>query len=348
MYTVSMLPAEYGDCLWIEYGDSSRPKRILIDAGTPKAYPALRSRIEALPAEDRVFELLVVTHIDIDHIGGVLPLLADAPRLGVTFKEIWFNGYSHVEAASDLLGGLEGEKLSALIVTLRIPWNARFDGKMIAIAEDSSLPTVDVSGMTVTMLSPTIQRLGNLADEWKETVEAAGLVPGIEERLAPEEEDDLLGDIDVDVMAESVFRSDNKKPNGSSIAFVAQYGNRGVLFGADAFPRLLTESIGRMSASDVEKIRVLKIPHHGSRANLDNGLLGALGSHTFLVSTNGKRFKHPHPESIARIIHRGDAPRILFNYRSDFNQMWENLDTPYKYDVGYGDKNGVTVDVTKT
>ena len=33
MFTVHMLDAAHGDCLWIEYGDPARPKRILIDTG---------------------------------------------------------------------------------------------------------------------------------------------------------------------------------------------------------------------------------------------------------------------------------------------------------------------------
>ncbi len=35
MYTVEMLPAAQGDCLWVEYGpDGKIPARILIDGGT--------------------------------------------------------------------------------------------------------------------------------------------------------------------------------------------------------------------------------------------------------------------------------------------------------------------------
>ena len=56
---------------------------ILIDAGTSGAYPALEKKLRSLPQAKRVFELLVVTHIDIDHIGGVLPLLDGAASLDV-------------------------------------------------------------------------------------------------------------------------------------------------------------------------------------------------------------------------------------------------------------------------
>jgi hypothetical protein len=34
MLTVEMLPAEHGDCLWVQYGDPGRPSVLLVDGGT--------------------------------------------------------------------------------------------------------------------------------------------------------------------------------------------------------------------------------------------------------------------------------------------------------------------------
>ena len=72
MFEIEMLPARQGDALWLEYGDPAHPRRALIDAGTPETWDALRARIAALAPGDRHFELLIVSHIDKDHIGGVL------------------------------------------------------------------------------------------------------------------------------------------------------------------------------------------------------------------------------------------------------------------------------------
>ena len=81
MFRIEMLPAAHGDCLWIEYGSGSAVHRILIDGGPAHAYPALRQRILHLPAGERRFDLLVITHIDADHIEGVIRLLLDAEAL---------------------------------------------------------------------------------------------------------------------------------------------------------------------------------------------------------------------------------------------------------------------------
>jgi beta-lactamase superfamily II metal-dependent hydrolase len=347
MFKVQMLPAEYGDCLWIEYGDRDKPKRILIDAGTSSVYQTLKKKIEALPPNQRTFELLVVTHIDIDHIGGVLPLLRDADALGVKLKDVWFNGYSHIEkvTADDLLGALQGEALSARLIDH--PWNEAFKKEPIVVAKDGSLPRADVAGMKITILSPRVVELKRLGGEWKATVEAAGLVPGVEIRRDPDEIDDLLGDeIDIPGLADSYFKSDAAKPNGSSIAFVASFEGKSVLFGADAFPGVLAEGLRRMSKEERDAITTLKLPHHGSRNNLSNELLELLPCRTFLISSNGKKFSHPNRESVARAIHRGRGAQLKFNYRTGFNDCWDNADLmrDFHYTAQYGGESGITVD----
>ena len=92
MFRIEMLPAAHGDCLWIEYGTGRQVHRILIDGGPAHTYPQLRERILHLPASDRCFDLLVVTHIDADHIEGIIRLLRDAQALSCRFQRIWFNG----------------------------------------------------------------------------------------------------------------------------------------------------------------------------------------------------------------------------------------------------------------
>ena len=119
MFRIEMLPAAHGDCLWIEYGSGARVHRILIDGGPAHAYPALRERILHLPADARRFELLVITHIDADHIEGVIRLLLDAEALACRFERIWFNGRDQLNAvpdpAGEPLGGVQGEFLGMLI-----------------------------------------------------------------------------------------------------------------------------------------------------------------------------------------------------------------------------------------
>ena len=100
MFRIEMLPAAHGDCLWIEYGSGSTVHRILIDGGPAHAYPALRERILHLPADERRFDLLVITHIDADHIEGIIRLLLDAEMLA------WHLQARGVRGARFVVGGL--------------------------------------------------------------------------------------------------------------------------------------------------------------------------------------------------------------------------------------------------
>jgi len=115
MFKIEFFPAQQGDALWIEYGTPAAVHRVVIDAGTPATGPLVRKRIETLAPAERRFDLLVITHVDTDHIGGVLKLLSDLPA-GVQFDDVWFNGWPQIrDAHSSKLGPVDGEILSAAL-----------------------------------------------------------------------------------------------------------------------------------------------------------------------------------------------------------------------------------------
>lgn len=85
---VRVLGAEYGDCRWIEYGDSTSPHRILVDAGTPGTSNRLKPLLDSVRGDDPSHELFLITHVDEDHIGGGLKVLAD-PEAAGQFRHVW-------------------------------------------------------------------------------------------------------------------------------------------------------------------------------------------------------------------------------------------------------------------
>ncbi|TAH42175.1 MAG: hypothetical protein EYC67_16290, partial [Betaproteobacteria bacterium] len=189
MLRIEMLPAAHGDCLWIEYGSGRQIHRILIDGGPAHAYPALRERILHLPADDRHFDLLVITHIDGDHIEGIVRLLQDAEVLNCTFDRIWFNGRDQLNAVPDPagapLGALQGEMLGVLIADYEARigsrvWNAGLPGAMAAIdRRQPGLPVAELpGGCRLTLLSPDHERLLELKDRWADELRAARVASG--------------------------------------------------------------------------------------------------------------------------------------------------------------------------
>ena len=154
---IEMLPALHGDCLFVEYGDSIRTRRLLIDGGPIATYRHLAARLDALPAGDRRFELVVMSHVDTDHVEGIVRLLANQP-LPMRVIDLWFNGWSHLTSGGRVLGGKQGEFLSALIVRRfeEGQWNGAFSGQAVVVPDDGALPERTLAGgMKLTLLSPT-------------------------------------------------------------------------------------------------------------------------------------------------------------------------------------------------
>ncbi len=265
-----MLPAEQGDALWIEYGPEARPHRVLIDGGVRKTATLIGARIAELPKPDRQFDLLIVTHIDSDHIGGVPKLLANPPP-GLRFDDVWFNAWRHLQP--DQLGAVEGEIVSAQLDRSGWNWNAAFDGKAVVVAATGKLPRRTLrGGMTLTLLSPTRERLDVLRTEWKKVVEAAGLETGVQDEALAEAArrrgiPDLLGDrLDVDELAAAKLVPDKAPANGSTIAVLAEYEGLSCLLTGDAHPDVLRAGLERLCKErHIERLRVsaLKVPHHG-------------------------------------------------------------------------------------
>lgn len=178
MLRLEVLPAGHGDCLWIEYGDPPSPRRILIDGGAKGTYKrALQSRLERSGSE---LELLVVTHVDGDHITGILELI-DKARSGINPKDVWFNGFRHLpDEDPETLGPVQVEKLTDFLVSQQVPWNNCFDKEAVVVPEQGELPGRKLAGgLTLTLLSPTVQALRDLKPVWEKEVRKAGLDPNM-------------------------------------------------------------------------------------------------------------------------------------------------------------------------
>ncbi|HYN23016.1 MAG TPA: MBL fold metallo-hydrolase [Thermoanaerobaculia bacterium] len=335
MLSIEMLPAQHGDCLWIEYGDPGKTRRILVDCGLRSTYRDLAQRLRDRP--DLTFELLVLTHIDADHIEGAIPLLQEVgPE---RFGDVWFNGWKHLPLPPDALGALHGEIFSALLTSRGFSWNQRWQSAAIVLPDDGPLPRITLEGgLTLTLLSPTRERLADLKTDWNEELEKLGLEPGdakdalaaLEDR--PKLQPDALGPpkIDVEALSEAPFKPDDSAANGSSIVLLAEHDGKAILLGADAFSPVLEESVRRLLRETGQKrlrLDACKVPHHGARRNNGAGLLALLDCEDFLFSTDGSRtYHHPHPETIARILTTRKGARLHFNYRSDENESWADTD----------------------
>lgn len=330
--TIELLPARHGDCLLLSYPAGGRMARILIDSGPNEGWDVLRPELIERVGNSTL-DLFVITHVDADHIEGALRLMRD-DQLGMKFADVWFNSYAHLESDKPDRdrGGLQGEFLSALLVGNS--WNGAFDGDAVRLW-DSGAPVVLDAGDGVeafTILSPDKAKSRRMAKVWAKTCRTKNVPIGDTEQVLELLEDEARYDVDRGGDGKRTFGRDGSAANGSSIAFLFDVAGRRLLLTGDAHAEVLTASIKEVleqNKAGTLRLDAFKLSHHGSCRNITPELLDLIDCDTFLVSTNGAKFKHPDEETIdliasSAIERRRQKPTIWFNYRSETTTPYEN------------------------
>lgn len=339
--TIEMLPGCEGDCLLVTCDDGQRARHILIDAGRKATHAHLRARLAELTEKE--LELFVVTHVDRDHIEGAIDLLED-PACPVRIREVWFNGYHHLlspDKADESYGPVMGERLTRALTRedWKKRWNAAFHGAAAYVP--AAPPRIALAGaIEITLLSPTAEKLSGLALRWKQECEEAGIVLGHAAGGAAEPGDEAFGGLTpatVRQLADEPFVHDTTAPNGSSIAFILEFGKARVLFAADAHVDCVAAALDQLRGGKKMAFDAVKVSHHGSERNTSKELLERISCPRYLVSTNGNYFKHPSSSAIARLVVHGGAKSLHFNYCSEFTKRWDDakVKQAFRYATDY-------------
>lgn len=328
-FCLEMLPAGDGDCLLLSWGDGERLSHMVVDGGRAAAYPFLRERLQRIANAGETLELYVLTHIDADHIEGALAFLRDADR-PLAPKQVWYNSRREMTSAGTR-SMEQGDAYSTLLAGLGWPVNTSFtDG--IARIESVAGP-IDVAGLRVTLLSPDQAHLSVLGGKWASWREQKDLRPrakvGAMAKRPPVPHPLIVEDLI------APGPGDTEPPNGSSIAFVAEWNGARVLLAGDAHPDLLASSLAPLAAAEGGRYRIdlLKASHHGSAKNTSRQLIELLDCRRLAISTNGRIHCHPDPQSIALFLYYGpDGPKeVFFNYLTDWTRPWAAPATGRRY-----------------
>jgi len=84
-FTLEVLPAQEGDCLLLHWGTQAKPRLAVIDGGPGRVYEnTLKPRLEAIAAKRNAaplpIDLVMVSHVDNDHIVGIKKLFRDLKK----------------------------------------------------------------------------------------------------------------------------------------------------------------------------------------------------------------------------------------------------------------------------
>lgn len=325
--TLTAYHAACGDCLQVDYsGTDGKPHQLLIDGGLGTAFDDGLGTMLGPPGQPTSVDLAVVTHVDGDHIEGILRAFKDQ-RLAA--DDVWFNGRNQLV---ELFEGPDRSTRQGDALSLLIPDDQRnraVGGAALVVGTGTPALVPLPGGASVVLLSPSEKRLKKLLSKWPASDPSRSSEPFADEDDVSALENVLEAGEDVGEMrGPGEFGRDNSVANGSSIAFLFEHDGVSILLTGDAYASELTESITallRFRGQDKLEVDVFKLPHHGSRQNITGELLNLVNPKRVLVCTDGSKFKHPDADAMEMV--RGHYPRaeIVFTDATDITKERTSL-----------------------
>lgn len=256
-----------------------------------------------------------------------------------------------------------GTRIASLLYKYKYVWNGLFNG----LAVTSNTEPIELNeDVKLTVLTPTVSQMDRLREHWR--IGLKKLFPGL-----PLVEDEVLDDAiefvsyfypdegvpnlsekvslpnNIKALAEGPFKEERSVINASSITFSLECFGKKVLFLADSQPSIVKREVQRIYSKEVFPIYfdAIKVSHHGSKANTSKELLDFIFSEKYLISTNGNRYRHPHLETLARLVVAAttNEKKIFFNYSTQASLKFsqEEWEREFNYSVVEGETNRSTV-----
>lgn len=256
---------------------------VLVDAGNEGDGEKILNHIQKYYTQQYI-DLVIITHCDADHYGG-MQYLIDKHNEGGEFsiKKVWVHDpYEHVDV--DDVKHIRKEE------TLRERLNAAYafsDGtNLLEHLDESNINRKEVfSGDTYNALDIIV--LGPDEDYYE------SLIPEFRVDLDFKEEqpEDVYAGLECFCQTEDQFYSkaledaydDKSKVNQSSIIFAFCPKDEVFLFTGDAGKEALSRVLDKYK--ELENINWLKVPHHGSKHNLNNDIIARLQPKVSYIST---------------------------------------------------------------
>lgn len=300
MMKVHLLEARTGDSFIVECGEQA----FIVDGGTRSVAKKLKRYLE--DANNPKVSAIFVTHVDTDHIGGILKLFSDFSNSLDKDIPIYMNHPDLVYLSEDdgLVSYSEGTDFKNLLIENNY--------KIYQVTDQDTLSFGDVS---IDVVSPSIDLKDRLYNEWRKADKPKSDI------------DDMVSNdpiiVDCSIESEDFIKTESSDiVNASSLCFVISYKEKNALFLSDSHPNTISNVIQAGSQFDL-----VKISHHGSKFNTTKNLLDKIKCQNFIISTNGPvSYGHPDPTCLEKIINSCvrngfDGCILHFNYKSVLDRI---------------------------
>lgn len=347
MITLKNYPAKNGDAFLLRSSDHEFS--MLIDGGYSSTYKQyIRPDLLQIAANGHSLDLVVATHIDADHISGLLTFFTEngessSPKI-ISADHILHNSLRSIVVTDEKpsmsssdqplhrelkslgfplsntqynISSRQGNHLANLLLEGQYNWNSG----------DGSLP-IGGNGITdiplpmgnIKIIGPTKNRLDDLLRWWKRELRTKGFTGSLEglddlfeivcsREICTPRAEPLSTSVDL----AQLYSADTSVTNASSISFVIMIDDKNILFLADM---LAEDTISSLASTELQIFDAIKISHHGSARNTNVELLSKIDSPLFFISSDGTSHGHPDFAVLKAIVERPSPfQRVLhFNY----------------------------------
>jgi hypothetical protein len=381
MFKLEALRAKHGDALLLHYGTDASPKLAVIDGGPGGVWKdSLRPRLMQLRTERGLDEgkpldidLMMVSHLDADHITGILDLMRNLRDIKQNrqpqpwrIRRLWHNAFDDLTGggtaavasantelstasfgefaglgSSDLLASVgQGRELRDLVKLFDLEGNKPFES---IVQYPHAKNPVTLGTLSLTAVGPDQENLAKLQSDWDKKVAAL-----------------LAKEADKKAKAELVAYLDKSVYNLSSIVVWVEQDGKTMLLTGDArgdYTLKALSAAGILKKGQPLTLDLLKLPHHGSDRNVDQDYFDALHARHYVISADGK-YSNPDVGTLEMISksRTDDDFTIWLTYPPEefADQAVGQAVAAFfaadkakgrKYETKFGGKEGVTVEV---
>lgn len=349
--TIYFYQAECGDAARMRFiGSDNKPHNIFIDAGYERTFRyVLAEEINAITKAGESIDAWVISHIHDDHIGGIMTYIR---AIGDgEFPDIVSNWLYNPPRISLL------DRKPLLAHPISLPKSIGQGDKLVRyLLSKSNVNNGDITnvqapisffGLKLTTLSPDENALKKLRAKYPPDSD----LPYEQNEISSISAAKAAKQFDYDKPASSFdllnFEQDKSIENGSSIAFLAEYNEKKILWLADAHPDIIINSLRQLGYSENNPLVCdwVKVMHHGSSGNNSIQLYKLIRCNNYLFSVNAENIHYlPSKECLVRILsnpkRNGDKYHFHFTYdnsllRSIFSVDGQEVFSYYNFEMHY-------------
>ena len=257
------------------------------------SHPFKREFLKKKKAEPKI-DMVIVTHIDRDHIGGIIDIFKDNNHLN-NIKYLLFNepekcNLFFYPSNTNNVSANDGNSLIKLLeknkhieyVKSTYHNNNEVEDKINSI----------LTHMKIKVLSPSKQALDDLIAVWNPS----------KFKIKTDSSNTTIDSHSNDIvaLAEKNYKLDDKIPNKSSLALLITHNNKHFLLLGDAHITQVNEALVNMGYSKENPLiaKFIKLSHHGSIKNINTDFLNLVRTENYIICPCKSL---PNKETIAKI-----------------------------------------------